>query len=343
MSRRCLYIDHGPGETRAVVTLDGRPERLWLERPDDLAVQQHGARLVARVAGVDRSLASAFLDLGAGPQAVTPLVAGLVEGAAVEIEIAAEARAGKGAVARLLGPAEGPPRLLAPVAGLAQRLQALAPGVTLVAGPLAREVADAAQDAALAIDHPLAGGGSICVEPTRALTAVDVDLGARAGDPRRIARAVNLLAVAEAARVLRLKALGGLVVIDLIGRGHDGAALTAAAKAAFAPDNPGVSIGPVSRFGAFELVIPRRWRPVAERLCDADGRLSADSRGFAVLRALERAALADAGARLIARAAPDAVEAAARHISALTARIGARAELRPDPALARDQFEIDVP
>ena len=112
-----------------------------------------------------------------------------------------------------------------------------------------------------------------------------------------------------------MKALGGLVLIDLIGRGHDGAALAAAAKAAFAPDDPGVSLGPISRFGAFELVVPRRARPVGEILCDPDGRLSPLSRGLALLRALERAALADPGARLVGRAAPDAAAAASLHMS----------------------------
>ena len=342
MSRRRLYLDRAPGETRGVVTLDGRPERLLIARPGDIAVQQLGARLVARIACLERGLASAFLDLGEGPQAILPLTPGLMEGAAVEIEVTAEARSGKGAVARLIGPAEGAPRLLAAAPSLEARLAACAPGVAIDASPAARDVADAAQDAALAIEHPLPGGGSIAVEPTRALTAVDVDLGGRTGDARRAVRAANLAAVAEAARVLRLKGLGGLVVIDLIGKGHDGAALSAAAKAAFAPDEPGVGIGPISRFGAFELVVPRGARPVAEVLCDADGRLSALTRGLAVLRGLERAALADPGARLVGRAAPDAAAAASLHIGDLTARIGARAEVRPDPGLVGEQFEIDT-
>ena len=299
MSRRRLYLDRGPGETRGVVTLDGRPERLLIARAGDLAVQQHGARVVTRIARLDRSLASLFLDLGAGPQAIAALTPGLAEGAAVEVEIAAEARADKGASARLIGPAEGPPRLLTAAPALADRLAAFAPGAPVTEGVDARDAADVAQDAALAISHPLPGGGSIAVEATRALAAVDVDLGGRSGDARRIARAATLTAVAEAARVLRLKGLGGLVVIDLIGRGHDGVALSAAAKAAFAPDEPGVSIGPISRFGAFELALPRRWRPLAEILCGADGRLSAQSRGLALLRGLERAANADPGARMV--------------------------------------------
>ncbi len=342
MSRRRLYLDRGPGETRGVVTLDGRPERLLIARPDDLDVQQYGARVAARVASLERGLASAFLDLGAGPQAMAPLSSGLAEGAAIEVEIVAEARRGKGALARLIGPAEAPPRLITPAPALAERLAVLAPGAPVIEGAEARDVADAAQDAALAVDHALPGGGSIAVEPTRALTAVDVDLGARRGDPRRIVRAANLAAIGEAARVLRLKSLGGLVVIDLIGRGHDGPALSAAAKAAFSPDEPGVSIGPISRFGAFELALPRRWRPIAEVLCDADGRLSARSRGLALLRGLERAALADPGARLVGRAPPDAAAAAALYIDELAARIGARVAIAADPALAGDRFEIEA-
>jgi Ribonuclease G/E len=342
MSRRRLYLDRAPGETRAVVTLDGAPERLMIERPGDPAVQRHGARAVARIASLDRSLASLFLDLGAGPPALAPLAPGLAEGAMVEVEIVAEARRGKGALARLLGPARGPPRLIAPAPDLAARLTAFALGEAIIEDPDAREAADTAQDAALAVDHAVPGGGSIAVEATRALVAVDVDLGARRGDPRRIGRAANLAAIETAARVLRLKALGGLVVIDLIGKGHDGPALSAAAKAAFAPDEPGVSIGPISRFGAMELTLPRRWRPIAETLCEADGGLSALSRGLALLRDLERAARADPGARLIARAAPDAAEAAIAHMSELTGRIGARAEIAPDPALGPDQVHIEV-
>ena len=340
MSRR-LFLDAGPGETRGVVTLNGRPERLLIARPDDDPKLELGARLVARIARVDRTLASAFLDLGAGAEALLPLSGPISEGAAVEVEIAAEARAGKTAVARLIAPAEGPPRLVTPAPGLAARLQAFAPGEAIDAGARARAAADAAQDAALAIEHLLPGGGSIAVEATRALTAIDVDLGGRAGDPRRAARAANLIAIAEAARVLRLKGLGGLVVIDLIGRGHDGPTLAAAAKAAFAPDDPGVSIGPVSRFGLFELAIPHRWRPAADILCDADGGLSAESRGLALLRALARAADADPGARLIARGPPDVVFAAERHMRGLLDRIGARASLVADAALGPDQFEID--
>ena len=258
---RRLYLDRAPGESRAVVLLDGRPERLLIQRAGDPPGQVLGARSIARVRRIERSLVSAFLDLGEGPEAILPLTgaaARLAEGAAVEVAIAAQARRGKGAGARLIGPAEGAPRLLAPAPSLIERLQAFAPGQTVLEDAQAREAADDAEDAVLGIEHALPGGGSIAIEPTRALTAIDVDLGAAGGDARQAARRTNLAAIAQAARLLRLKSLGGLIIFDLIGASHDGAALTAAVKAAFEPDQPGVSIGPVNRFGVLQLTLPRR-------------------------------------------------------------------------------------
>ena len=39
-----------------------------------------------------------------------------------------------------------------------------------------------------------------------------------------------------------------------------------AAKAAFAPDAPGVAFGPITRFGTLQLTLPWRGRPVSEVL-----------------------------------------------------------------------------
>ncbi len=63
----------------------------------------------------------------------------------------------------------------------------------------------------------LLGGGTLWIEATRTLTAVDVDSGARrAGDPGRLALEVNLEAAAAAARELRLRRLSGLIVVDFL-------------------------------------------------------------------------------------------------------------------------------
>jgi Ribonuclease G/E len=344
VSERRGYLDVATGETRGVVTLDGRPERLIIVRDDDLACQALGAEMVGRVRKLERQLAIAFVDLGEGPDGVLnlrPEMPRLAEGQAVRVEIRSEARAGKGAQLRFVEEAEGAPRPAAAVPSVEAELAAAAPRYAPVTGPKAREMADAAEAEALESVFPLPGGGTIAVEPTRALVAVDVDLGERAGaDAKRATRAANLAAFATAARVLRLKGEGGLVVIDLAGRGHDGPALITAARAAFAPDNPGVAFGPISRFGTLELTVPRRRRSVAERLLDAAGRPTARTLALRLVRALEGQALADPGARLVARAAPAVAEGAAPYLKVLTDRFGARLELSADPALAPEAFEV---
>src|SRR4051812_30805239 len=97
MSRRALFLDRAPGETRGVVTLDDRPERLILRRDDDDPRLLLGARLVARVAQVEPAFATAFLDLGGGTEAILPFKpdARPVRGQSVEVEIRSEPRRGK--------------------------------------------------------------------------------------------------------------------------------------------------------------------------------------------------------------------------------------------------------
>jgi Ribonuclease G/E len=344
MSERRLYLDVGIGETRAVVAASGGPERLLIARDGEIAAQGLGARLVARVRKVERASGLAFLDLGQGPDAVLnlkPEGGRLNEGQALEVEIRAEARGGKGANLRLIGPAEGAPRLLSSPPDLTQQLQAFAPKARIITGGAARRAADEAQDEALQTVFALPGGGSIAVERTRALTAVDVDLGDRPGaEAKRAARQVNLAAVTAAARVLRLKGLGGLIVFDMAGRGHDGPALLAAARAAFAADNPGVALGPISRFGTLELTVPRRSRPVMEALADDSGESNVLTQALALVRALQLEAAADGGARLAAAASPEVAEAAAPLVDQLKALVGARVSVRGVEGLARGGWSV---
>jgi Ribonuclease G/E len=343
MSRRQLFLDEAPGEIRGVLTLDDRPERLLIVRDDDEPRLALGARVAARVAEVEPALATAFLDLGDGHAAILPFRpdARPVRGQMIEAEIRGESRRGKLATARALGASEGRPRLLGAAPPIQEQLRILAPGVEIVQGAGARRIADEAEAEALEPIHPLTGGGVIAIEPTRALTAIDVDLGERKGaDSKRVARQANLVALNEAARLLRLKGLGGLVVIDLAGRGHDGAALLAAGRTAFAPDNPGVAFGPISRFGTLELTIPRRTRPLLERLCRDDGAPSDRTLAQRLIRRLQTEAEAAAGARLIATCAPQVADAARPLADALAERVGRRVALSPDASFARERMEI---
>jgi hypothetical protein len=345
MADRRIHIDVAPGQTRGVITMDGRPERLVIER-DGAAWPLLGTRYRARAVKIDKGLGLASLDLGGGLTGalrLKPDRAPPTEGQALEVEVSIEPQGEKAAVVRALGPASGAPALLQDAPTLTERLAALAPEAPVSTGAGARAIADEAEDEVLAVEHRLPAGASLSIEITRALTAVDIDLGQGGGrDPKRAARQANFDAIAHLARLLRLKAMGGLVVIDLVGRGHDGTALARAVQTAFGPDQPGVVLGPITKFGTLELALPRRRRPLRELLCDAEGRRSVETLALQMVRQMHSQAQADPGARLTVRCAPGVVEAAALHTPALAGIIGQRFEVVPDLALPRETWDIAI-
>lgn len=83
MSERRAYLYKGVGETVGVVTLDGRPERLFVEWPSDDPLDAEGVRGVARVRKIEKAFASAFVQLPGGQDVILPLkpdMPALIEG-----------------------------------------------------------------------------------------------------------------------------------------------------------------------------------------------------------------------------------------------------------------------
>lgn len=345
MSQRRAYLDVGVGETRGVVTVDGHPERLFIVRAGDDPLDAPGARGVARIRRIERAFTSAFVELPGGATALLPMKAGdppLHEGQAVEVEVRNPSRRGKSAVVRLLGLSEGEPRLIAAASGLDAELAHWVKAAPIT-GDAAREAADHAEELALSTLHGLPGGGRLSIEPTRALVAIDVDLGDRPGaDAKRAARAANLAALTAAARLLRLKGLGGLVVFDLVGRGHDGPALISAARQAFSLDNPGVAIGPISKFGTLEMTVPRVRRPVAEDLLDEAGAPTPQTNALRLVRALEREGRASPGAQLLGRCDADCAAAFSGWAGALADRLGARFTVESPTGWPAGRIEVST-
>lgn len=335
-----VFLDDTPGEVRGVVVRDGRFERLMLQREDDPPTHRPGARVVGRVTGVDHALRAAFVDLGGGAlPGFLPLSKGVTvrEGETVEVEVTAGPREAKGPTLRRLGPGQGAVRLIAPGPDVVQQLQSLAPGVEPARGVEAIRAGREAEEAALASGEVFSQWGlDLAVQRTRALIAVDIDHAPKAGRDARKGRAeANRRGLAQAARILRLKGWGGLVVVDLVGTALDPAEVAAMAKAAF--DGDGATFGPLSRFGLLQLALPWPARPVEEVLNDAGGRPSALTRAIAVVRALRHDLLCDtATPRLVARCAPEEAGLA----TPLAARLGPRAIVRADPAVGAGRFVI---
>ncbi len=81
----------------------------------------------------------------------------------------------------------------------------------------AGETVEAAIEALLEPRVALPSGGTLWIEPTHGMIAIDVDSGGQeAEDPQVLARTVDLEAAAEIPRQLRLRALSGQIVIDFL-------------------------------------------------------------------------------------------------------------------------------
>ncbi|MFH1675221.1 MAG: Rne/Rng family ribonuclease [Pseudomonadota bacterium] len=114
---------------------------------------------------------------------------------------------------------------------------------------------------------PLKSGGSIIIDPTEALVAIDVNSG-KATKEKSIestAFKTNIEAVEEITRQLRLRDLGGLIVIDFIDmrdKKHK-MAVEKELKSGTKEDKARISIGRISKFGLMEMS-RQRLRPSIE-------------------------------------------------------------------------------
>jgi ribonuclease E len=103
----------------------------------------------------------------------------------------------------------------------------------------------------------LPSGGSIVIDPTEALVAIDVNSGKMASEKGVEATATksNLEAATEVGRQLRLRDLGGLIVIDFIDMRErkNNRLVEDEVKRSLANDKARVSVGRISKFGLLEM------------------------------------------------------------------------------------------
>ena len=146
---------------------------------------------------------------------------------------------------------------------------------------------------------PLSSGGSIVIHQTEALVAIDVNTGKYVGkeDLEETVFATNLEAIPEVARQIRLRDLGGLLVVDFIdmldpAHRHE---VFERFEAELAKDRARFRILPVSEFGLIEIT-RQRSRGNLEKLltrfcpdCGGSGRVKTD---LTVALELRRALLA---------------------------------------------------
>ncbi len=150
----------------------------------------------------------------------------------------------------------------------------------------------------------LPSGGALVIDQTEALTAIDVN-SARAtkgGDIEETAFNTNLEAAEEVARQLRLRDLGGLVVIDFIDMSSNKHQRDVENKLqnALKYDRARVQIGRISRFGLLEMSRQRLRNSLGEASqivcpqCEGHGRMrSIESLSLSIIRVAEEHAMKD--------------------------------------------------
>jgi ribonuclease E len=140
-------------------------------------------------------------------------------------------------------------------------------------------------------DVRLPSGGSIVIDPTEALVSIDINSAraTRGSDIEDTALQTNLEAADEVARQLRLRDMGGLVVIDFIDMSatKNQRAVENRMRKALDMDRARVQVGRISRFGLLEMS-RQRLRP---SLGETSGVVCPRCNGLGFIRDIESLAL----------------------------------------------------
>lgn len=326
MKRRAV-IEDAIGETRAAIYEGRRLVELHSRRTYD-TTPRPGDRYAAKVITVDASVAGMFVDMGPDAKpALLPFGAQrdlprLSEGEALTVEVIRAEMTDKGASVRYFGEGtEAKP-------GCIKRLN--------LREAMARRFEDIKFDEAAvsAIDDvvertiALNGGGSVTFDQTQALLAIDVDKGAAESPAAAAQEAAETIA-----KQLRLRGLGGLVVIDFpnLRQPKHRTRLQKTFEEVFETDPMIAKFAPLSRFGCLEMTRSKPEPSLDDMQTDRFGEMTPETLALRALRRLTREAKTSPGAKLTLFVTPDVMswlEAAPFDWRKdVTDRIGARFEV----------------
>ena len=210
-------------------------------------------------------------------------------------------------------------------------------------------------DSAFSREVKLPSGGSVVIEPTEALITIDIN-SARAtqgSDIEETAFRTNLEAAEEIATQLRLRDLGGLIVIDFIDMmsAKNQRAVENKLRDNVHVDRARVQIGRISRFGLLEMS-RQRIRPSLSEFsheicprCDGMGAIrSVKSTALAVLRLIEEESMKESTAEVTVQMPVDVatylLNEKRRDVAAIEEQQEVEILLIPNQNLETPHFEI---
>ncbi len=201
----------------------------------------------------------------------------------------------------------------------------------------------------------LPSGGALVIDHTEALVAIDVN-SARAtkgSDIEETALRTNLEAADEVARQLRLRDLGGLIVIDFIDMGppKNQRDVEDRLRAAMELDRARVQVGKLSRFGLLEMSRQRLRPSLGESTqvicpqCNGEGHIRGiESLSLSILRLIEEESMKERTSRVVAQVpvpvATYLLNEKRSIISALEERTKVNVVLVPNPYLDMPKYDI---
>jgi len=232
------------------------------------------------------------------------------------------------------------------------------PGIELYAGP--RPIFDlngVEEEIAKALDRkvPLKSGGHLVIDQTEAMTTIDVNTGAYVGH-RNLEETIfrtNLESAVSIARQLRLRNLGGIIIIDFIDMRDEPhrRAVLAALERALAGDRAQTHIVSLSPLGLVEMTRKRTRESLEHLLCEPCP--SCEGRGFIrtpetvcndIFREIVRQSRQFASRELLILAHQDVVDRLLDEESAtlgeLEAQIGRPIRLQVEALYGVDQYDV---
>ncbi len=201
----------------------------------------------------------------------------------------------------------------------------------------------------------LPSGGSVVFDQTEALLSIDINSAkaTKGGDIEETALHTNKEAAEEIARQLRLRDIGGLIVIDFIDMGppRNQREVEKVLKESVARDRARIQIGRISRFGLLEMS-RQRLRPSLEESsqhvcprCSGSGVIrGTDSLALSILRLMEDEAMKESTAEVQAvlpvEVATFLLNEKRRKIEQIEKRQKVRLVVVPNPHMETPHYEV---
>jgi ribonuclease G len=201
----------------------------------------------------------------------------------------------------------------------------------------------------------LKSGGYINIDFTEALVAIDVNTGRYVGK-RNLQETIlktNLEAVKEIAYQLRLRNIGGIIIVDFIDmdRAVDREKVSNALQEALRRDKQKTNILKISELGLVQMTRKRTRESLTRTLCEpcpyCEGKGFIKSQTtvcYEILRAISRGITDEYSACVRVTAHPEVVkllfEQESDQLEAIQRQYDTKIQLNPDPNLYQEQYEI---